>query len=75
MKIIRHKWFPLKGFKTFQCSRCGVIKRWDAILGKDVYELRGKGYFMALPRCVLPNCHQANTAFKETKNFKNENGI
>jgi hypothetical protein len=71
-KTIYHKWFKLKGFKTFQCSRCGVIKRWDSALGKDIYEYKGKGYFLSLPQCVMPNSFKERQAEKEYKKFKND---
>ena len=37
MKLLTHKWKVMPGFKTYQCSYCGCVKKWDNSLQRFIY--------------------------------------
>ena len=61
-KLLRHKWIEQLGFKTHQCSRCGLIRYWDTIEQRLLFRWKGMIGYTA-PSCDLPNTKPNNTPY------------
>ena len=56
-KKIHHHWMKQPGWRTWKCSLCGAIKKFDKSFGGYYvyWDMYGGLHAYRTPECVLPN--------------------